>query len=55
MLGPLPEDFLRVPNSNIQTQEEQDRAAAIHLQNQIIAQARTPIVGRLEVSYCHSF
>lgn len=50
-MGDLPDDFLRVPILPASSQEEQDRAAAIHLQNQIIAQSRQPQVsGRYEVS-----
>ncbi|RXG73870.1 Toll-interacting protein, partial [Armadillidium vulgare] len=51
LVGDLPDDFLRVPILPASSQEEQDRAAAIHLQNQIIAQSRQPQVsGRYEIS-----
>lgn len=50
MLGSLPNDFLRVAPTQAQSQEEADRAAAMHLQQQMIAQSRHSAVGRLQVS-----
>lgn len=50
MLGNLPSDFLRVTPTQAQSQEEADRAAAMHLQQQMIAQSRQSTVGRLQVS-----
>lgn len=46
MLGTLPNDFLRVAPT--QSQEEADRAAAMHLQQQMYSQSQ-PSVGRLQV------
>ncbi|XP_071533978.1 toll-interacting protein A-like isoform X3 [Panulirus ornatus] len=49
MLGTLPNDFLRVVPTQSQSQEESDRAAAMHLQHQMIAQAQQN-VGRLQMT-----
>ncbi|KAG7178038.1 toll-interacting protein B-like isoform X2 [Homarus americanus] len=49
MLGTLPNDFLRVAPTQIQTQEEADRAAAMRLQHQMYAQSQ-PNVGRLQMT-----
>ena len=54
MLGTLPNDFLRMPQSRVQTQEEVDRATALHLQHQMMAQPQQA-VGRLQVSTCGVF
>ncbi|KAK7069219.1 hypothetical protein SK128_011838 [Halocaridina rubra] len=50
MLGTLPNDFLRVTPTQAQSQEEADRAAAMHMQHQMMAQSRQALVGRLQVS-----
>ena len=48
MLGTLPNDFLRMPRTQAQTQEEADHATALHLQHQMMAQPQQA-VGRLQV------
>lgn len=50
MLGGLPNDFLRVTPTQAQSQEEADRAAAMHLQHQMMTQSRQAVVGRLQIS-----
>lgn len=45
MLGTLPNDFLRITPTQAQSQEEADRATAIHLQHQMMTR-----VGRIQVS-----
>ncbi|XP_045581979.1 toll-interacting protein isoform X3 [Procambarus clarkii] len=49
MLGGLPDDFLRVGSTPSQSQEEFDRAAAMHLQHQMYAQSQQN-VGRLQMT-----
>ncbi|KAK4327361.1 hypothetical protein Pmani_002189 [Petrolisthes manimaculis] len=48
MLGNLPNDFLRLAATNPQSQEEADHAAAMHLQQQMIAQSQN--VGMLQMT-----
>lgn len=48
MLGTLPNDFLRMPPSQAQTQEEVDRATALHLQHQMMQPQQA--VGRLQMT-----
>jgi len=51
MLGALPPDFLRVQPTAEQKQQAADQVAAMHIQNQMLHQARQPTnVGRLQVS-----
>ncbi|XP_076035269.1 toll-interacting protein-like isoform X2 [Oratosquilla oratoria] len=50
VLGDLPDDFLRPMATPQQTQEQSDHETAMHLQQQMIAQARAPVVGRLQVT-----
>ncbi|XP_068207082.1 toll-interacting protein-like isoform X1 [Palaemon carinicauda] len=45
MLGTLPNDFLRIVPTQAQSQEEADRATAMHLQHQMLTR-----VGRIQVS-----
>ncbi|KAG0713465.1 Toll-interacting protein [Chionoecetes opilio] len=49
MLGTLPNDFLRMPQSRAQTQEEVDHATALHLQHQMMTQPQQA-VGRLQMT-----
>ncbi|XP_045121041.1 toll-interacting protein B-like isoform X1 [Portunus trituberculatus] len=49
MLGTLPNDFLRMPMTSAQTQEEVDHATALHLQHQMMTQPQQA-VGRLQMT-----